>query len=83
MALVLGSSLGAVAQTPRRVRGTVEQLERAVEEFAQQFQTSDGEALINEPATEAMNKADESQEAITRHVPPRQPVSPTETTAAP
>ncbi len=50
----------------------VEQLRRAVAEVKQQFQTSDGTVLGREATPEAMDKADEQQEKVTRvrHVPP-------------
>src|SRR5215207_9271059 len=51
---------------------TVGSLERAVETFKQEFQTSEGKSLVvNEPEAEAMEAGDVGQEKVTRYRPPR------------
>jgi F-type H+-transporting ATPase subunit alpha len=57
----------AILQTGKLEDSTIEQMERAIEEFSQQFQTSEGEPLIKEAEVEAMYKDAEGQESITRH----------------
>jgi F-type H+-transporting ATPase subunit alpha len=57
----------AIVQTGKLEDSTIEQMERAIEEFSQQFQTSEGEPLVKEAEVEAMDKDDEGQDTITRH----------------
>ncbi len=57
----------AIVQTGKLEDSTIEQLEKAVAEFAKQFQTSDGQPLINEAPVEAMDKGAEGQEKITAY----------------
>jgi F-type H+-transporting ATPase subunit alpha len=61
----------AILQSGRLEDDTVEQLKRAVGDFKQEFQTSEGEQLIvNEPEAEAMDADEVGQEKVTRY---RQP----------
>jgi F-type H+-transporting ATPase subunit alpha len=57
----------AIVQTGKLEDSTIEQMERAIEEFSKQFQTSDGEPLVKEAPVEAMDKDAEGQDTITRH----------------
>jgi F-type H+-transporting ATPase subunit alpha len=57
----------AILQTGKLEDSTIEQMERAIEEFSKQFQTSEGQPLIKEAAVDAMDKDAEGQESITRH----------------
>ena len=57
----------AITQTGKLEPGTVEQLEKAVAAFSQQFQTSDGQPLIKEAAVDAMDKDDQGQDKITAY----------------
>jgi F-type H+-transporting ATPase subunit alpha len=58
----------AIVQTGKLEDSTIEQLEQAVEEFSQQFQTSEGKPL-NEAAVDPMDKAAEGQMKVTVHKP--------------
>src|SRR4029453_12359923 len=61
----------AILQSGRLEDDTVEQLKRAVGDFKQEFQTSEGEQLIvNKPEAEAMDAGEVGQEKVTRY---RQP----------
>ncbi len=59
----------AITQTGKLDDDTVEQLEKAVDEFSRQFQTSEGKPLVNEPPVEAMDAEAEGQEKITAYKP--------------
>jgi F-type H+-transporting ATPase subunit alpha len=58
----------AIVQTGKLEDSTIEQLEKAVEEFSQQFQTSEGKPL-NEAAVDPMDKGAEGQMKVTAHKP--------------
>ncbi|MDX6219785.1 MAG: F-type H+/Na+-transporting ATPase subunit alpha [Frankiales bacterium] len=58
----------AITQTGKLEDSTIEQLEQAVEEFSQQFQTSEGKPL-NEAAVDPMDKGAEGQMKVTVHKP--------------
>jgi F-type H+-transporting ATPase subunit alpha len=61
----------AILQTGKLEDDTVEQLKRAIGDFKQEFQTSEGKQLIvNEPEAEAMDAEEVGQEKVTRY---RQP----------
>src|SRR5215468_4473654 len=64
--------LAEIAKTKVLSDDALEQLRRALGEVKLQFQTSDGTILGREATPEAMDKADEAQETVTRvrHVPP-------------
>ena len=59
----------AILSTGKLEDATIKQLEEAIADFSKGFQTSDGEGLVNEAETQAMDKDDEGQESITRHKP--------------
>jgi F-type H+/Na+-transporting ATPase subunit alpha len=59
----------AITQTGKLDDATLEQLEKAVEEFSKQFQTGEGKPLVNEAAVEAMEAEDEGQAKITAYKP--------------
>ncbi|MFN2536817.1 MAG: F0F1 ATP synthase subunit alpha [Mycobacteriales bacterium] len=59
----------AITQTGKLEDSTIEQLERAVDEFTQQFQTSDGKTLVNEAPIDPMDKGTEGQERVTAYKP--------------
>ncbi|MCW2498728.1 MAG: synthase subcomplex alpha subunit [Frankiales bacterium] len=59
----------AIVQTGKLADDTIEQLKKAVEEFTQQFQISDGTPLIKDEPVEAMEKGAQGQEKITVHRP--------------
>ncbi|GAC1440301.1 MAG: F0F1 ATP synthase subunit alpha [Mycobacteriales bacterium] len=65
----------AIASTGKLEDATIKQLEEAIADFSKGFQTSDGEGLVNEAETKAMDKGDEGQESITRHKPAPKPQS--------
>ena len=58
-----------IVQTGKLDDTTITSLEAAVGEFKPQFRTSEGHAL-NEAETEAMDKADQGQEKVTRYTKP-------------
>jgi F-type H+-transporting ATPase subunit alpha len=61
----------AILQTGRLEDDTVESLKRAIGQFKQEYQTSEGQQLIvNEPEAEAMGADEVGQEKVTRY---RQP----------
>jgi F-type H+/Na+-transporting ATPase subunit alpha len=61
----------AILQTGRLEDDTVEALKRAIGQFKQEYQTSEGQQLIvNEPEAEAMEAGEVGQEKVTRY---RQP----------
>src|SRR5262249_12687157 len=64
--------LAEIAKTKVLSDDALEQLRRALGEVKLQFQTSDGTVLGREATPEAMDKAEEAQETVTRvrHVPP-------------
>jgi len=57
----------AIVQTGKLDDATIEQMERAIEDFSKQFQTSDGEPLVKEAEVEALDKDEQGQDTITRH----------------
>ena len=57
----------AILQTGKLEDPTVEQLKRAIGEFKQQFEKSDGSPLINEAEVGAMESEDVGQETVTRY----------------
>jgi F-type H+/Na+-transporting ATPase subunit alpha len=59
----------AIVQTGKLDDATIEQLAKAVDDFTQQFQTSDGQPLLKEAAVEAMDKDDAGQTKITAYKP--------------
>ncbi|HUR51900.1 MAG TPA: F0F1 ATP synthase subunit alpha [Mycobacteriales bacterium] len=59
----------AITQTGKLDDATIEQLEKAVDEFSKQFQTAEGKLLVNEAAVEAMEAEDEGQAKITAYKP--------------
>ena len=63
----------AIVSTGKLEDTTIKQLEEAIADFSKGFQTSDGEGLVNEAETKAMDKDDEGQESITRHKPAPKP----------
>jgi F-type H+-transporting ATPase subunit alpha len=61
----------AILQTGRLEDDTIEALKRAIGQFKQEYQTSEGQQLIvNEPEAEAMEAGEVGQEKVTRY---RQP----------
>jgi F-type H+-transporting ATPase subunit alpha len=61
----------AILQSGRLEDDTIEALKRAIGQFKQEYQTSEGEQLIvNEPEAEAMDSDEVGQEKVTRY---RQP----------
>jgi len=61
----------AIRQTGRLDDDTVEQLKRAIAEFKRQFQTSEGQPLVNEAPAEAMDAAEVGREKVTRYTRPQ------------
>ncbi|MDP3711986.1 MAG: F0F1 ATP synthase subunit alpha [Mycobacteriales bacterium] len=59
----------AIVQSGKLDDATIEQLAKAVDDFTQQFQTSDGQPLLKEAAVEAMDKDDAGQTKITAYKP--------------
>ena len=57
----------AIVQTGKLGDDVVEQLKKAVAEFTEQFQTSDGEPLVRDTTSDPMDKGTEGQEKITSH----------------
>ena len=60
----------AIVQTGKLGDDTVGELEAAISEFKQGFQTGAGESLVNEAPTEAMEAEERGQEKITRYSQP-------------
>jgi F-type H+-transporting ATPase subunit alpha len=60
----------AIVQTGKLGDDTVGELEAAITEFKQGFQTGTGESLVNEAPAEAMEAEDRGQEKITRYAQP-------------
>ncbi len=60
-----------INQTGKLDDDTTGQMQTAVDSFKEQFTTSEGKRLVNEPATEAMEAGAEGQEKITRYTPPK------------
>jgi F-type H+-transporting ATPase subunit alpha len=62
----------AIRQTGRLEDDTIESLKRAIGQFKQDYQTSEGKQLIvNEPEVEAMEADEVGQEKVTRYRPPQ------------
>jgi F-type H+-transporting ATPase subunit alpha len=61
----------AILQTGKLEDDTVEQLKRAAAEFKRQFQTSEGQPLVNEAPAEAMGADEVGQETVKRYSRPR------------
>jgi F-type H+-transporting ATPase subunit alpha len=59
----------AITQTGKLEDSTIEQLDKAVDEFSRQFQTSDGTPLVNEAPVDPLDAGSESQEKITSYKP--------------
>ena len=59
-----GAVYDAIVQTGKLGDDVTGQLETAVKEFKQQFQTSDGKSLVNEAPEEAMDAEERGQETI-------------------
>ncbi len=59
----------AIVQTGKLEDGTIEQLKKAVDDFAKQFQISDGTPLIKDMPVDPMAKGAEGQEKIVAHKP--------------
>ncbi len=60
----------AILQTGKLSDDTVGELEAAIAEFKQGFQTGEGQSLVNEAPAEAMEAEDRGQEKITRYAQP-------------
>ncbi|MCU1593289.1 MAG: synthase subcomplex alpha subunit [Frankiales bacterium] len=63
----------AIVQTGKLEDGTIDQLKAAIDDFAKQFQISDGTPLIKDMPVDAMAKGAEGQEKITAHRAPAAP----------
>ncbi len=61
----------AIRQTGKLEEDTVEQLKRAIADFKKQFQTSEGQLLVNEPPAEAMDADAVGREKVTRYHKPQ------------
>jgi F-type H+-transporting ATPase subunit alpha len=60
----------AIVQTGKLGDDTVGELEAAIAEFKQGFQTGEGQSLVNEAPEEAMDADERGQEKITRYAQP-------------